>query len=165
MDEDLGASLDLTVSDWSMFKDVLFATFVATPRSDSTKIVRALALFSSSAIEFPVVASGETDVAMPVPATHVGAEVGLAFELADGRTVVERQPGVRALVGDPAAPLIARFGTELARRGPGRLLEIGSRARSGTDYRDLVPPGWEYTGVDVKPGPNVDVVADAHDAR
>lgn len=45
---------------------------------------------------------------------------------------------------------------------PGRLLEIGSRARSGVVYRGLFGPGIDYVGLDVTAGPNVDVVADAH---
>jgi hypothetical protein len=163
MGGDIGAALELSVSDWSMFKDVLFATFQVESKAGQPAVARALALFSSCAVEFPVASTGETNVAMPVPATHLGADVGLAFELSDGTMLVERQPGVLALIGDPAGPLVARFSAELAARGTGHFLEIGSRARSGTDYRDLVPTGWDYTGVDVKPGPNVDVVADAHE--
>lgn len=42
------------------------------------------------------------------------------------------------------------------------VLEIGSRARSGNTYRDMVHEGASYTGIDVANGPNVDVVGDAH---
>jgi SAM-dependent methyltransferase len=41
------------------------------------------------------------------------------------------------------------------------LVEIGSRARSGV-IRDDIFQGKHYTGVDVVPGVNVDLVADAH---
>jgi hypothetical protein len=44
----------------------------------------------------------------------------------------------------------------------GRVLEIGSRARSGITRRELFPPPLEYVGLDISPGPNVDVVGDAH---
>lgn len=44
----------------------------------------------------------------------------------------------------------------------GRLLEIGSRARSGGTVRDVFGPTVEYIGTDVTDGPNVDIVADAH---
>jgi SAM-dependent methyltransferase len=43
-----------------------------------------------------------------------------------------------------------------------RILEIGSRARSGIVRRDLFPAGAEYVGFDIVAGPNVDVVGDAH---
>ncbi len=44
----------------------------------------------------------------------------------------------------------------------GRLLEIGSRARSGNSYRHWFPADIDYVGLDVTAGPNVDIVADAH---
>ena len=55
---------------------------------------------------------------------------------------------------------------QLLGRGPGRgarVLDVGSYDVNGT-YRPLVEGrGWEYTGLDVAAGPNVDVVtADAY---
>jgi len=41
------------------------------------------------------------------------------------------------------------------------ILELGSRARSGITYRHLFG-GLAYTGLDISPGENVDVVGDAH---
>ena len=42
---------------------------------------------------------------------------------------------------------------------PGRLIDIGSYDVNGS-YRDLdVGMGWHYTGLDVTPGPNVDIIA------
>jgi Methyltransferase domain len=56
--------------------------------------------------------------------------------------------------------LAAQF---LAASEPGhRVLEIGSRARSGNTYRHLVHPDAQYVGMDIAAGPNVDVVGDAH---
>jgi len=43
-----------------------------------------------------------------------------------------------------------------------RILEIGSRARSGISRRGLFPGALEYVGLDIAAGPNVDVVGDAH---
>ncbi|ACA18586.1 Methyltransferase type 11 [Methylobacterium sp. 4-46] len=54
-----------------------------------------------------------------------------------------------------------RFRAEVASR-KGRFLEIGSRARSGTVYRDAFPQDIAYVGLDITAGPNVDVVGDAH---
>jgi len=45
---------------------------------------------------------------------------------------------------------------------PRRMLEIGSRARSGVVRRGFAPADWEYSGFDVLAGPNVNVVGDAH---
>jgi SAM-dependent methyltransferase len=45
----------------------------------------------------------------------------------------------------------------------GRVLEIGSRARSGNSYRGWFSAAREYVGVDVTDGPGVDIVADAHE--
>jgi hypothetical protein len=51
----------------------------------------------------------------------------------------------------------------LAQSRPGdRVLEIGSRARSGNTNRHLVHPDIEYVGLDITAGPNVTVVGDAH---
>lgn len=61
---------------------------------------------------------------------------------------------------DPARDMISRFLGALPAEG--ELLEIGSRARSGVTRRDLLPPAWDYVGLDVLDGPNVDVVGDAH---
>lgn len=43
-----------------------------------------------------------------------------------------------------------------------RVLEIGSRNVSGNVQRDKYSNAGEYVGFDVHPGPNVDVVGDAH---
>ncbi|HKB89908.1 MAG TPA: methyltransferase domain-containing protein [Opitutaceae bacterium] len=44
-----------------------------------------------------------------------------------------------------------------------RVLEIGSRARSGITRRHLFPSTCDYAGFDIIAGPNVDVVGDAHE--
>ena len=163
LDDNVDRSIDLSVFNWSVYESTLFLDVFAKPLDGSPEPRRALVLFSSCCVEIPLARDHTTHVAVPVPATHLGVRVGLAIELADGRTVVEWEPGSRALRGDPAADLFARFQSELRTRPRGRLLEIGSRGRSGNDYRHVVPEGWDYTGMDVKSGPNVDVVGDAHD--
>lgn len=55
----------------------------------------------------------------------------------------------------------ANFIAEVNAKG-GRLVEIGSRARSGSTIRDQLGSNVQYIGVDVTDGPNVDIVADAH---
>jgi hypothetical protein len=57
----------------------------------------------------------------------------------------------------------ARFLNAVRVAPPGaKFLEIGSRARSGVSRRSWFPDTIAYTGADVLPGENVDVVADAH---
>lgn len=60
------------------------------------------------------------------------------------------------------AEALAAMTDVLGRRGPGqgaRALDVGSFDVNGT-YRPLVEGrGWEYVGLDVAAGPNVDVVA------
>jgi SAM-dependent methyltransferase len=55
----------------------------------------------------------------------------------------------------------ANFIAEANAKG-GRLVEIGSRARSGSTIRNQLGSNVEYIGIDVTDGPNVDIVADAH---
>jgi SAM-dependent methyltransferase len=51
------------------------------------------------------------------------------------------------------------FDVYLLPRPAGTLLDVGSRSWDGADtYRDLLPPGWSYTGLDLEAGDNVDLV-------
>ncbi len=43
------------------------------------------------------------------------------------------------------------------------IVEIGSRARSGNTRRHAISDRHRYTGFDLKEGPNVDIVGDAHE--
>jgi SAM-dependent methyltransferase len=62
-----------------------------------------------------------------------------------------------------AMALHSRFRELIGARSSGALLEVGSRARSGVVRRDFTPRGWQYKGLDVVAGPNVDIVGDAHE--
>ena len=55
------------------------------------------------------------------------------------------------------------FGIQLPKFEEGIVIEIGSRARSGIDRKHLIPDHLDYVGFDIKDGPNVDVVGDAHE--
>ena len=81
----------------------------------------------------------------------------------DGTTLTIAQPSLDALRVDPVFQLTNRFQREIAAMPPGALLEIGSRARSGVTRLHLAPADWNYTGIDILPGPNVDLVCDAHE--
>lgn len=53
---------------------------------------------------------------------------------------------------------------ELKQKQNGRVLEIGSRARSGISRKNQFKPNmnWEYVGFDIYNGENVDVIGDGH---
>jgi SAM-dependent methyltransferase len=54
------------------------------------------------------------------------------------------------------------FIEETDRRPAGRILELGSRARSGNIYKGLFRSYSEFVGLDIIDGENVDVVGDIH---
>lgn len=58
--------------------------------------------------------------------------------------------------------LLARFREMVAAKPAPSLIEIGSRARSGHVHRHMFPADCRYLGIDIKEGPNVDLVTDAH---
>jgi len=98
-------------------------------------------------------------VAVPATPPEVAAAI-LVARLEDGSEL--RLRGLGDAHADPAHALSADFQRLVHARPPGRMLEVGSRARSGIVRRDWTPPGWDYSGFDILAGPNVDVVGDAH---
>jgi len=85
---------------------------------------------------------------------------GICLRFPDGEVVSAPGSKFRSPENDGFDTMLQRF---RAASQPGdRVLEIGSRARSGNTYRHLVHPEVEYVGLDVTAGPNVDVVGDAH---
>lgn len=107
--------------------------------------------------------------------THFGLTVDTginAFEfsepvivvmLDDGRRVRFDAPGITEILAERGHRLFPEFAERIRAMPQGRMLEIGSRARSGVIRRGLAPPAWGYVGMDIVPGPNVDVVGDAHE--
>lgn len=97
------------------------------------------------------------------PAHVLGRSFSLRFVLADGT----EQQGVDALTnaahGDPYFQGWENFLAMLGTFPSGAVLEVGSRARSAVTRRHRVPACLEYVGLDILPGPNVDVVGDAHE--
>lgn len=87
----------------------------------------------------------------------------LVVEFADGTHVRFEAPGTAEILADRGHRLFPEFAERIRAIPQGRMLEIGSRARSGVIRRGLAPPAWGYVGMDIVPGPNVDVVGDAHE--
>jgi hypothetical protein len=89
-------------------------------------------------------------------------EASLSLVLSDGSEMIIHSIGQVELRSDPVFSLYGKFLEMLRTVKPGYFLEIGSRARSGIVRKDLIPESWYYTGFDILPGENVDVVGDAH---
>lgn len=98
----------------------------------------------------------------------VGADIGAVLEgelvatRTDGSTIVHQL--CKEDSSDVTGGLLAQFTSRIAAMPAGHMLEIGSRERTGANYRGLLPQGWDYLGFDILDGPNVDVVGDAHEA-
>jgi hypothetical protein len=86
----------------------------------------------------------------------------LVMELASGRMVKLGELARFALDVDPVTRLNGRFQDGVSSMARPRLLEVGSRARSGNVYRSWLAEDAQYVGFDILPGPNVDIVGDAH---
>lgn len=100
---------------------------------------------------------------LAVPAESVGRDFYLRFFLDDHTTIQGDSALANAMAGDPYHTCWPRFLERLRTLGPGPILELGSRARSAVTRREQIPAQLEYVGVDILPGPNVDVVGDAHE--
>jgi hypothetical protein len=122
------------------------------------------------------VGSGEVNLPTPGQAVKTRFVVTFISENFDAKTLVlvfEFENGKKVqLTGSEIADLYLhneqasnraekQFFDRLKTPGYDRVLEIGSRARSGIIRRQLFD-GKEYTGIDVLDGPNVDIVGDAH---
>ena len=97
------------------------------------------------------------------PAEFLGHEFSLHFTFADGSTFLGEAAQMNAAQGDPFHACWAHFLEHLQRIPSGAILEIGSRARSAITQRQHLPQHLEYLGLDILPGPNVDLVGDAHE--
>jgi hypothetical protein len=149
--------VDLDISEWSVYRGVLRARLSVRAKQASPKHV--LFVLGTRSLRFRVRPGVEQEFSVPVPVP----DVGLAIALRDGRVVGEPQPGVQVLRGDASVGLFERLIRDAKDLPRGRALELGSRARSGTTYRQFLPPHLEYVGLDIVAGPNVDLVGDAHD--
>ena len=131
-----------------------------------------VAWLSSYGLPSPDVATAVSDHArtvrfdewLPLPDGHRGRDFVLRIETDSGLTFDTSSVLDNARAGDPAHACWTEFLHLLEASPSGRVLEIGSRARSGLTVRDSIPSKHAYTGLDILPGPNVDVVGDAHDA-
>jgi SAM-dependent methyltransferase len=73
-----------------------------------------------------------------------------------------KRPLHRGATPDPSHAVFERFVERVNALQRPRVLEIGARARSGNVHSHHFPDA-DYVGFDVVPGPNVQVVGDAHE--
>ena len=99
-----------------------------------------------------------------VAAQTAGAALDLRLfvETLSGKRIELENFRSTLLAADPYHALQARFYGQLRALQAGRVLEIGSRNRSGIVRKGLIPTQLEYVGLDILPGENVDLVGDAH---
>lgn len=162
VDGEIEQDAPIELLNWSVVENILVVRLTFTEPHSPAAPTAAYVNTGGVMLALPASALSGRPAVIQLPP---GAEPPtLVFRLAGGRYVHHPDPASLGLRADPAARLFLRFAGELRSRKPGSVLEIGSRARSGTVYKDaLVPTGWEYVGVDVVAGENVDVVGDAHD--
>ena len=167
--------LNVTLEEFFAFRNRFFASGCAShPTLGIRNIVVA---FSSGIVRSPFrdaaeasngplaprLRSGQFAIDVPQPLDQATADIELWFELDDES--VARVPNSSVLVAERQAlgpDLFKTFLDALGRLENGAVLEIGSRDRSHMVRKQLIPQHLRYVGLDVKPGPNVDVVGDAH---
>ena len=156
--------IGLEVLQWTVWHTILRMRFDVEPgeRGLPTHLIL---YFSNEPMVIPLEPRTSQSVEVLIPEEHGTTCIPLAFRMPSGELFSDPNPGARALRRDPSGAVFYRFLEELKKIPSPRVLEIGSRARSGNTYLDFLPEGTQYVGVDVKDGPNVDVVADAHDLR
>jgi hypothetical protein len=160
-DPDFAHSIDEIIA----FRDLLFLSGSAAHRQK--RIVAVFVVFHNSVQRIAVTNRSQEplrfDFRLALPEDQPDANIGAGFEFDDGSRFVVEVPYLESWRRDPYHRVFAEFQTMVRRIGRGQILEIGSRARSGNVHRDFIPDGMKYVGMDILDGPNVDVVADAHE--
>ncbi len=99
-----------------------------------------------------------------IPESWTIDAVNVHFQLRSGEFLTISNPGHQARKGIQAYYLTEEFFRWVEdSQAPLKIVEIGSRARSNITRRERIANRHEYIGVDIKQGPNVDIVADAHE--
>lgn len=97
------------------------------------------------------------------PEDQLGTPFSLRFRFANGGEETGPDALTNAFIGDPYLQSWENFLILLEKYPSGSVLEIGSRARSAITRRHRIPARLSYVGLDILPGPNVDIVGDAHE--
>lgn len=116
----------------------------------------------AAALSLPHAEACRFDEWLVLPEEALGRDFTLVLALDDGSSLQTTSALTCANDGDPFHACWASFLHKLHEIPSGTVLEIGSRARSAITRRSSVPAHLDYVGMDILPGPNVDVVGDAH---
>lgn len=111
----------------------------------------------------PAAARVRFDEWLFAPPQLLGRNFSLRLWLADGSVFVGPDALTNAAHGDPYYQSWENFIARLEQFPTGTVLEIGARARSAITRQHRIPDRLSYLGLDILPGPNVDVVGDAHE--
>ena len=111
----------------------------------------------------PSGAKARFDERIACSASDFGTPFNLRFTLQDGSVITGEDALTNAAWGDPYFQSWENFLIALERFPSGGVLELGSRARSAVTRKHRIPARLDYVGVDILPGPNVDIVGDVHD--
>lgn len=172
----VNSGLRYSIDRFSVFQGVLhIAGWVFIPEKTITKIVLEAGNQSIDLTSFglssPDIAIQFGPTANSVRFSEICSVSAMSMvDVADARLVLHTEQDTYTItaLGYPRASesghaLYGEFFKRIASRQVGSLLEVGARARSGITRRELVPKGWEYLGLDIMTGENVDLVGDAHE--
>jgi len=154
----------LVLKGWAFGPDTVDTIAVQLPHTRPGQRVTRLPSADVELAYGPDAANSRFLITVPGIAREDVLNVSLTFESNSGETLTVPAGELRAnyLERDPLHRLFNFFFGMTRERGTKDLLEIGSRARSGNVYKELIGEGVKYTGLDIVSGPNVDIVGDAH---
>ncbi len=133
------------------------------PATEQAKVQTGLAAPDVEAVYGKAATNCRFDIAANVEGVDRALALGLKLTFDNGTVSYIDDPASRAIFTDPYHQVRRHFFEQVAHQfSGGKVVEIGSRARSGNVIRHLLPPNAKYVGADILPGPNVDVVCDAH---
>lgn len=111
----------------------------------------------------PTAAQARFDEWIAAEPALLGQAFALRMWLADGTCLRGDDALTNCAHGDPYFQSWENFLARLDSFASGTVLELGSRARSAVTRRHRIPARLDYVGLDILPGPNVDLVGDAHE--
>ncbi len=157
------SDISVSISDFFIFRNILF---ISCKFKHPVKQIRSIFIcFSNSVfvetidLEAGIEREFTSKIDFPADAT---IDIKLGFEFADGSRFLIDKPSNGEGLHDSGNKIFARFAEIVSSSHSPAVLEVGSRARSGNTYRWFLPKEARYTGFDVIPGENVDILGDAH---
>jgi SAM-dependent methyltransferase len=159
------ADFSYSIDEFIAFRDILFLSGSADHKQK--QIIAVFVVFHGAVQRLSMGANDgqplRFDLRLTVPANQPDSQIRVGFEFTDGSRFLIEAPYRQSWAEAPSHQVFQNFQAMVRQIDRGQILEIGSRARSGTLYREFIPAGMSYVGLDILDGPNVDVVGDAHE--